>query len=351
MDGTLEDAGGSTTTAEDEGRPGGSEEIREWPDNPDAGLAGTGSVATAAPPASSVTGSSAKLRLTINVSPSGRRLSDDVRASLEAVRRAQLVARKRARRETLRARLVAGGVAALAVVGLFVVRPRLRAGRVASAATAIPQPSPRAEGSAAMANGSGPSPAGGLLAAGVAALPPKAPPAFPPVVADATECQDHYANKRWHAAADSCVAAFAARPDDAELALHATEALYARDRLSEAREWAQKTLALAPNQAIALGILGRIERRSGDVEAAARTFRRYLAVAPRGWQAPEAHAALRAARAHGGRAPGPVSTVFSPRAPITSPPPPPVRAEDAPLPPTLEAQAAPAGQAPLGGSD
>jgi len=325
-------------------------ELRERPDHPDAGLAEAGAVATAAP---NVTGSSAKLRLTINVSPpSGRRLSDDVRASLEAVRMAQLVARKRARRETLRARLLAGGVAAIAVVGLFVVRPRLRAGRVASAATAIPQTSPRAEGSAAMASGSGPSPAGGLLAAGVAALPPKAPPAFPPVVADATECQDHYANKRWHAAADSCVAAFAARPDDAELALHATEALYARDRLSEAREWAQKTLTLAPNQAIALGILGRIERRSGDVEAAARTFRRYLAVAPRGWQAPEAHAALRAARAHGGHASAAVSTVSPPRAPMTTPPPPPpVRAEDAPLPPTLEAQAAAAAEAPPGGSD
>jgi Flp pilus assembly protein TadD len=167
------------------------------------------------------------------------------------------------------------------------------------------------------------------------------------VVADAAECQDHYANKRWKAAAESCTAAFAARPDDAELALHATEALYARDRLGEARDWAQKTLGLAPNQAIALGILGRIERRSGDVEAAARTFRRYLAVAPHGWQAPEAHAALRAARARAPRPPAAAVTVTAPR---TSTTPPPVRGEDAPLPPTVEPEAAPA-EAPAGGSN
>jgi len=332
---------------EDDGQPGGSGLARER-----LAGAGLGSEATeVGPPSPSVKGSSPQLRVTINVSPPGRRLSDDVRASLEAVREAQLVARKRARRETLRARVVVGGIAAVAIVGLFVVRPRLRAGRIASAATptkvvaALPQTGSQAEGSAAAG------PAGGLLAAGVAALP-KAPPAFPPVVADAVECQDHYANKRWRAAADSCTAAFAARPDDAELALHATEALYARDRLSEARDWAQRTLALAPNQAIALGILGRVERRSGDLEAAARTFRRYLAVAPHGWQAPEAHAALRAARSRSGAAPA-----AAPRAPsrpavtavTAATTPPPVRAADAPLPPSPEVEPLPVVETSPGG--
>ena len=333
-------------TDEDDGRPEDSGLARER-------LAGAGLGAEATevgPPGPSAKASSSQLRVTINVAPPGRRLSDDVRASLEAVREAQLVARKRARRETLRARVIVGGIAAVAVVGLFVVRPRLRAGRLASAATptkSLPAAPQGASGAEAGAVGAAAAPpAGGLLAAGVADLPAKASPTFPPVVADAVECQDHYTNKRWKAAADSCTAAFAARPDDAELALHATEALYARDRLGEARDWAQKTLALAPNQAIALGILGRIERRSGDVEAAARTFRRYLAVAPRGWQAPEAHAALRAARA---RAPRPPAAPVVVAAPRTSTTPPPVRSEDAPLPPSAEPEAPPA-EAPRGGS-
>jgi len=329
--------------ADDDGPPGGSAGIRERLEGAQVpGETGPGS------PAPSVKGSSPQLRVTINVSPPGRRLSEDVRASLEAVREAQLVARKRARRETLRARVVVGGIAAVAIVGLFVVRPRLRAGRVASAATAtkvvpsLPQTASPAEGSAAAG------PAGGLLAAGVAALP-KAPPAFPPVVADAVECQDHYANKRWRAAADSCTAAFAARPDDAELALHATEALYARDRLSEARDWAQRTLALAPNQAIALGILGRVERRSGDLEAAARTFRRYLAVAPHGWQAPEAHAALRAARSRSGAAPAAARAPSRPTVTAATTPSP-VRSADAPLPPSPDVEPLPVVEASSAGA-
>jgi len=330
--------------AEDDGQPGGSGLARERLAH--AGLGPEGTEVGA--PAPSVKASSPQLRVTINVAPSGRRLSDDVRASLEAVREAQLVARKRARRETLRARVIVGGIAAVAVVGLFVVRPRLRAGRVASAATPMKSlPGVPNGPSGAEAGAARPAAAGGLLAAGVADLPAKASPTFPPVVADAAECQDHYANKRWKAAAESCIAAYAARPDDAELALHATEALYARDRLSEARDWAQKTLALAPNQAIALGILGRVERRSGDVEAAARTFRRYLAVAPHGWQAPEAHAALRAARA---RAPRPPAAPVAVAAPRTSTTPPPVRSEDSPLPPTVEPEA-PTVEAPAGGSN
>jgi len=278
-------------TVDDDGQPGGSAAARERLGSLAADAAGPGPGATGA----SAKASSPQLRVTINVSSSERRLSDDVRASLEAVRAAQLAARRRARRETLRVRVVAAGIAAVVIVGVFVVRPRLRAGRVALAATptkvspALPQTD--SSGASAAARVAGTTPAGGLLAAGVSELPVRAPAAFPPVVADAVECHDHYANKRWKAAADSCTAAFAAKPDDAELALHATEALYARDRLSEARDWAQRTLALAPNQAVALGILGRVERRSGDLEAAARTFRRYLAVAPRGWQAPEAHAA------------------------------------------------------------
>ena len=228
--------------------------------------------------------------------PSARPLPDAVRASLEAVKAAQLAARVRARREMWQARAVVAGVAAAVVIAGLVAWPRMRAARAARAASAATtaarkRPAPPIENEPPSTVPAVPAP-GGLLAAGVAERAVVAPD-----VASLDACRDSYQGKRWRAAAAACATAFAARPDDAKLALRVAEAEYARDHLAEAREWAQRTLALDAKQADALAVLGRSEQRAGDGEAAARAFRRYLALAPRGWHAAEARAALRGDRA------------------------------------------------------
>jgi len=234
----------------------------------------------------------------LEVFPSMRSPPEAVRASLEAVRAAQLAARARARREMWQARAVVGGVAAAVALAGLVVWPRIHAARAARAASAVTAAAASARPTAsqnAPAAATAPAP-GGLLAAGVADLPAMKEASAAAASAGAAAldaCRDSYQGKRWRAASSACASAFAAHPDDAKLALRVAEAEYARDHLPEAREWAQRTLALDAKQADALAILGRSEQRTGHGEAAARAFRRYLAVAPRGWHAGEARAALR----------------------------------------------------------
>jgi len=221
-------------------------------------------------------------------------LPDAVRASYEAVKAAQLAARARQRRETRQARAVVGGLVAVAVLGGLVVWPRVRAGRIARAAATVTAQAPSRDLPAIEAPATTPTP-GGLLAAGVAALPPVAEAAPDPAAFET--CRDSYQGKRWRTATAACANAFAQRPDDAKLALRVAEAEYARDHLAEARDWAQRTLALDAKEANALAVVGLSEQRSGHAEAAARAFRGYLALAPRGWLAAEARTALRGDRA------------------------------------------------------
>ena len=187
---------------------------------------------------------------------------------------------------------------AVVVIGGLVVWPRLRPGRTARAAATVTAAVPARQQAANEAPATISAPRG-LLAAGAAA-PPAATEAAPDAGAfDA--CRDSTQGKRWRAAAAACAAAFAARPDDPKLALRVAEAEYARDHLVAARDWAQRTLALDAKEANALAIVGRSEQRSGHAEAAARAFRSYLALAPRGWLAAEARAALRRDGAHARR--------------------------------------------------
>ena len=232
----------------------------------------------------------------LDVLPPARALPDAVRASLEAVKAAQLAARARARREMWQARALVGSVAAVVTIAGLFVWPHLRGGKTARAASAATAAHPLRAVAAPASEPPAPiSPPGGLLAAGVAELPAPKEPA--PGAASVDACRDSYQGKRWRAAATDCATAFAARPDDAKLALRVAEAEYARDHLTEARAWAQRTLAVDNKQADALAILGRSEQRAGHNDAAARAFRRYLALAPRGWHATEARAALRGERA------------------------------------------------------
>src|SRR3569832_406637 len=216
----------------------------------------------------------------LDVHPPARPLPAAVRASLDAVRAAQLAARRRARRETWQARALVAGVAAAVTVGGMVLWPHIHGRKNAKppvvAPVAVPAPPP----------------------------PVTAPPeAVPAAAAEALgTCHDSYQSKRWRAAAAACATAFAAHPDDAKLALRVAEAEYARDHLSEARQRAQRTLALDTTQADALAIIGRSEQRTGHAEAAASAFRRYLQLAPRGWHAAEARAVVRREHAHARRA-------------------------------------------------
>ena len=88
--------------------------------------------------------------------------------------------------------------------------------------------------------------------------------------------------------------AIKARPDDATLMLGLAQSAHARNHLTEAGQWAKRALALDPSLAEAFIIEAHAEARVGDAAAAARDFRQYLALAPRGWHAREARKALRA---------------------------------------------------------
>ncbi|HEY4187673.1 MAG TPA: hypothetical protein VGP07_21525 [Polyangia bacterium] len=234
----------------------------------------------------------------LDVLPSARPLPEAVRASLEAIKVAQLAARERARRDTWQARAVVVGVAAAVVIGGLVVLPRVRTGRAANAATAATIPK-RAPAAIEKAPPVAVPASGGALAATVAELPAakESSPVAAPGAALSDACRDSYQGKRWRAAAAACTTAFNAHPDDASLALRVAEAEYARDHLDEARGWARRTLALDAKQVDGLAILGLSEQRAGHGEAAARAFRRYLTLAPRGWHATEARAALRGSHA------------------------------------------------------
>jgi predicted TPR repeat methyltransferase len=78
------------------------------------------------------------------------------------------------------------------------------------------------------------------------------------------------------------------------LALRIAQAHHARARLSAANEWATRALALDPSLAEAFVIVAHAETHVGHSDAAVGAYRHYLALAPRGWHAAEARAAVRA---------------------------------------------------------
>jgi predicted Zn-dependent protease len=82
-------------------------------------------------------------------------------------------------------------------------------------------------------------------------------------------------------------------PDRAEIALKAAKAQHARGRFAESETWAATTLKLDPGSAEAFAIIARAERRAGHAPEATAAYRKYLALAPRGWHAREARRALR----------------------------------------------------------
>jgi tetratricopeptide (TPR) repeat protein len=223
-----------------------------------------------------------------------------MRASLSAVRAAQAEAQARNRNETLKARLLVGTAVVTFAVGLVAMRT--------TAARATSRRGPAGAVTVALAERPAPSPAAAMLAAPISAAraapleaPVSAAPEIPTVDAAANAraiaaceilCKGHH----WRQAAEPCAVAVKARPDDAAVVLGLAQSEHARNRLAEAGEWAKRAIALDPKLAEAFIIEAHAEARVGNAAAAARDFRRYLSLAPRGWHAKEARDALRARR-------------------------------------------------------
>jgi hypothetical protein len=224
--------------------------------------------------------------------------AEGMRASLSAVRAAVAETRARNRRETTKVRLLVATAVITFAVG--VVATRTRAARktlaggppVAATVFVATQPAPML---------ATPMPAAPPVAA--RAPTPKAPALAAPEpsttdgasnAAAVTECEMLCKRHHWRQAAEPCAMAIKARPDDATLFLGLAQSAHARNHLAEAGEWAKRAIALDPSLAEAFIIQAHAEARVGNTATAARDFRRYLSLAPRGWHANEARKALRA---------------------------------------------------------
>jgi hypothetical protein len=233
----------------------------------------------------------------------GRALSDEARASLEAVRVAQEAARLRARRQTAHARLwfiaLVGGVVLFAVA----FAPRLARWRQArpKANTTAARPAPVHTAPQPVA------PVVAAVATPVAAPEKPAPEPAPLAAPEAARsiavaasvptegCDTGLIRKApWRLSPEACARAFAADPNNAALALAIAHAEHAHRSPAEAAQWAKRALALDPNAAEAYVLIARAAVKSGRDEDARAAYRRYLDLAPRGWHKAEARAAVRA---------------------------------------------------------
>jgi hypothetical protein len=237
----------------------------------------------------------------------GRALSDEARASLQAVRVAQEAARLRVRQQTVRTRIWFGtmmGAAALAAV-VFGVRMAARRHARAQAPTSA-RPSPVAP--ERVAQPIAPPATETVVAAAAAPSMPTPESAdrsateFPPVAAPAKSgdvatpdegCDTGLLRKApWRLSAHACARAFAADPSNAALALAIAHAEHAHGSVTEAAQWAKRALELDPSIAEAYLLIARAEVAKHRGEEARAAYRRYLELAPRGWHQAEARAAV-----------------------------------------------------------
>jgi len=221
-------------------------------------------------------------------------LSQEVRASLEAVREAQEVARLQARRQTRQARLwFAATVGALALAG-FAVGPRLshwwhaRRHPSALARPALVSAPPVRALTASTASAS--------LPTATAAAPKAVENAAPTAGADDGCDTTLVRTAPWRLSPEACARAFAAHPDDGALALAVAQAEHAHGHLAEGAQWAKKALALDPDAAEGYILIARAEMASSRPGHARAAYQHYLQLAPRGWHHLEARSALRADR-------------------------------------------------------
>jgi tetratricopeptide (TPR) repeat protein len=212
---------------------------------------------------------------------------EGMRASLSKVHAAVAETRARNQRETMKARLLVGTALVTFAVGVVVTRTRT-ARKAAPGGPTV----------AAIAAPAAPVLAAPELAAPIGATRtslPEAPAVAAPETTTAgavAECETLCEHHRWRQAAEPCARAIKLRPDDATLYLGLAQSAHARNHLAEAGDWAKRASALDPNLAEAFIIQAHAEAGIGDEAAAARDFRRYLSLAPRGWHAKEARKAL-----------------------------------------------------------
>jgi hypothetical protein len=231
-------------------------------------------------------------------------LSNEVRASLEAVRVAQEAARVRARQQTLTTRVwFAATVAMLAAAG-FALAPRVarwRHGRVQAAPVARPAPTP-AELTVSPTPPPGPAAAVAPPKAAVPEVAPTPKTAPSPAAAPAPEPRSAAADSGcdtalirsapWRLSPEACTRVFETNPNDARLALAIGHAEHVRGHLAESAQWAARALALDPATAEAYVLIARAHADSGQQEEARAAYRRYLELAPRGWHKAEARSAI-----------------------------------------------------------
>jgi tetratricopeptide (TPR) repeat protein len=225
-------------------------------------------------------------------------LSDEARASLEAVRVAQDAAREHARQQTRNARLLfaIGTATALLVGGLAPRVARWRhahgpASVAALPAATAPQPAPQAP--AGDPNVEAPI---AQAAVAAAAHTDSAGPAPAEQQRAGTDQGCDLASVRsaaWRVSPEACALAFEADSTNAALALAVAQAEHARGHLTEAAQWAKRALALDPKAAEAYVLIARADVNDGRREDAGAAYRRYLELAPRGWHHAEARRALR----------------------------------------------------------
>ena len=242
-------------------------------------------------------------------------LSHEARESLAAVRVAQESAQRRARRQTMQARMGVALLAGAVVAGAISWGPRLaqwrqsrvhvakavrtpaRISSLTSSPTSMPSSIPTSRPT---------SPVPPEPAVVAAAKAPVAQPALaaPSVVAKAAAdesgapaegCDTSSRRGLWRRSPEACARAFAADPQNASLALAVAQAEHAHARLDEAAQWAKRALALDPNAAEAYVIIAHADTENGRVDDARAAYQRYLEVAPHGWHKAEARAALRRA--------------------------------------------------------
>jgi len=239
----------------------------------------------------------------------GRALSDEARASLEAVRVAQEAARLRARRQTTHARIWLIALLGAGVFAAVSFAPRVarwRHARSHAATSARP----------ALATATAVAPVAPIASAttlpAVETRKPALPVANPsttavaPAVAQARDVAGAHADEGcdmslirtapWRLSPQACARAFESDSSNAALALAIAHAEHGNGRLAEAAQWAKRALALDASAAEAYVMIARADVKDGRPDDARTSYRRYLELAPRGWHATEARAAVR--RAH-----------------------------------------------------
>lgn len=233
---------------------------------------------------------------------------------------AQVDARVRARRQTMRTRIwfatvvAAVGLTAVAVAPRLTrgrhARPRVSAPRAMTTATATattpPRPAEPLRGDLAGAPMARPEPtAARPEPLESPAATEHAPVATPTPVKAARDaggadegCDTGLIRRApWRLSASACARAFeSAGATNATLALAIAHAEHAHGSATAAADWARRALALDPTAAEAYVLIARADLKTGHDEEARTAYRRYLELAPRGWHQREARDAVQAGR-------------------------------------------------------